>query len=250
MRYQIHPSYAHLLPFCRQIPALFASEQGQLLHNGRNCIKVFQVGDERIVVKSYGPPSLVNRLIYGRFRKSKAQRAYEHAAYLRQLGIETPNEMAWIEVRHRGLLQECYYLSAYAEGTPFSQVIDRFPSLDNLVLMDDLAEYLVGLHACGVLHEDLNAGNILYRHEAGGVRFSLVDINRMHFRRSLSRRSRLKNLRRLTHKTEAYLYIVRSYIVKAGLEQNRSLLQSCLYLFAFSDRTRLKERIKQVFRRK
>nr|WP_306449772.1 hypothetical protein [Odoribacter splanchnicus] len=56
----------------------------------------------RLAVKSYERLTLCNRMLYGSLRKSKAMRAYLYADRLRRLGIDTPEEVAVVEIRRGG----------------------------------------------------------------------------------------------------------------------------------------------------
>ena len=70
-----------------------------------------------VIVKRFKKPILIQRIIYGFFRKTKAQRAYLYAAVLRHRGFGTPHEIAYLEQRRRGLLSHCYFL-AEEDGAP------------------------------------------------------------------------------------------------------------------------------------
>ena len=47
----------------------------------------------------------------------------------------------------------------------------------------DLQGAVAAMHEAGILHRDFSPGNILFEENAGGCRFSIVDINRMRFGR-------------------------------------------------------------------
>ncbi len=100
----------YLRQFVRQLPELFPAS-GEVLHDGRNQIRAFDIGGERLVVKRYKRPSAFNAVMYSFFRKSKARRAYEHALRLRELEIDTPEPVAWSEYRRNGLITETYFVS-------------------------------------------------------------------------------------------------------------------------------------------
>ena len=145
-------------------------------------------------------------------RPSKAERAYRHAIRLRALGIDTPEQVAFVEVRRRGLLDGCYFVavhSGYRSLRPVAELDIQRPEV--AAVLDALADFLFRMHNAGVLHKDLNIGNILYRGDrCSGYAFQVIDTNRMRFYRSLSMRRRLDNLRRLSCPAPAYLYITSS----------------------------------------
>ena len=98
MKITVNPGMEHLRQFVRQLPELFPAS-GEVLHDGRNQIRAFDIGGERLVVKRYKRPSAFNAVMYSFFRKSKARRAYEHALRLRELGIDTPEPVALNQMR-------------------------------------------------------------------------------------------------------------------------------------------------------
>lgn len=100
MKFEITPCYKSLESFVRVLAVpLFFARNGEVLHEGRNMLKLFEVDGQRVVVKRYGRLSFFNRLVYGVLRKSKAERAYRHAMRLHKLGIDTPEELGFVEIR-------------------------------------------------------------------------------------------------------------------------------------------------------
>lgn len=88
MKITINPAIRHVQPFIERLPEVFPVS-GEVLHEGRNQIRAFDIGGESLVVKRYKRPHLFNRVMYSFFRKNKARRAYEHA--LRRAGwVSTP----------------------------------------------------------------------------------------------------------------------------------------------------------------
>ncbi len=108
IRIKTNPKYSHLEPYLRQLTLEGAfNEGGEILYDKRNIVKLFEVNGTRIVVKRFGAPSYFNLLIYSAsIRKSKAERAFRNAIRLRQLDINTPEEIAFVEIRKRGILQD------------------------------------------------------------------------------------------------------------------------------------------------
>ena len=56
MKITVNPGMEHLRQFVRQLPELFPVS-GEVLHDGRNQIRAFDIGSERLVVKRYKRPS-------------------------------------------------------------------------------------------------------------------------------------------------------------------------------------------------
>lgn len=77
-------------------------------------------------MKKYKRPGFFNRLVYTFLRKSKAQRAYEHAQQLRALGIDSPEPLAWAENRRHGVLEDAYFVCRYT-AYPAMRRYSAFP---------------------------------------------------------------------------------------------------------------------------
>ena len=59
------------------------NSKGRVLVNGqRNAIKLFDVDDITLNIKSFKKPNLINKIAYRYFRKSKASRSFEFASKL------------------------------------------------------------------------------------------------------------------------------------------------------------------------
>lgn len=250
MKIIINPKYENLTTFIGKLaqPAFFM-QHGKMLHDGRNVVKLFEAEGMKLVVKSYVRLSSCNRLLYGTLRKSKGMRAYLHAARLRNLGIGTPEEVAVVEVRRRGLMRHCYFVSRYTDYTSVRSATESFMRRDEAKpVLDALAQFLTKIHWAGVLLKDLNVGNILYRKEvvAGKEQygFQVIDTNRMSFRGTLSVYRRLKNLRRLSCSAPAYLYILRQYAERIRMDADRIQLRGTVGRLLFEWRQRMKRKVK------
>ena len=127
MKITINPAIRHVQPFIERLPEVFPVS-GEVLHEGRNQIRAFDIGGESLVVKRYKRPHLFNRVMYSFFRKNKARRAYEHALRLRGMGFDTPEPVAWSEYRKDGLIADTYFVSRRSELTPLPQTMRRFPA--------------------------------------------------------------------------------------------------------------------------
>ena len=209
MKITINPAIRHVQPFIERLPEVFPVS-GEVLHEGRNQIRAFDIGGESLVVKRYKRPHLFNRVMYSFFRKNKARRAYEHALRLRGMGFDTPEPVAWSEYRKDGLIADTYFVSRRSELTPLPQTMRRFPAPDTLPVLEAFARFTVRLHEQGICHEDFNQTNILWEYDgaAGNYRFQLIDINRMRFHaRPLRPDECMINLRRLSCPAVPFLYI-------------------------------------------
>lgn len=94
LTFYIDDDYVSLRDFILTVPRIFGRHEGELLHEGRNEVRRFSVGELDLVVKRYKRVNLVQRVVYTFFRKSKAERAYKYAHTFRNCGIDTPHEVA------------------------------------------------------------------------------------------------------------------------------------------------------------
>lgn len=251
MRIIINPRYDFYKDFIIRIcsPSRFSND-GKVLQKGRNTIKMFETDGVQLVVKSYEHLTLLNRIIYGTLRKSKAERAYLHAVRLQKMGIGTPEEIAFVEIRCYGLLRSCYFVSLYSDYQSLnSAIIDCMPEGKKRALLDALAKFLFKIHWAGVLHKDLNIGNILYTDKCSTIEefdFQVVDTNRMVFHSLLSMHQRIQNLRRLSCSIPSFLYILKQYATIAGVDPESMQLNGVFARLIFSYRQSRKRMIKAI----
>lgn len=245
----LNPKYLKLNEFVNSIRSDFHNlSHCRLLHDGRNKVKYVEILGEKLVVKSYERVSFVNRLLYGRLRQSKAVRAFRYAERLIELGIDTPRPVAAVDVYEGGVLRQSFFVSEYSDYQS-AEVVNSYPPMgENLhPLMDALAKFIFDLHNVGVLHRDLNITNILYRKsEKGEYLFQLIDINRMDFKRRISRRKRIKNMRRLSCSPAAYAYILERYAELLLPNESTFQLQGLIARLLFEYRQRAKQSIKLI----
>ncbi|WP_315302442.1 lipopolysaccharide kinase InaA family protein [Tannerella forsythia] len=230
MRFAIHPAYSgdEVETFLEQLPMMFDGE-GEMLYDKRNQVKRFVLPSGcPVIVKRFKKPILIQRIIYGFFRKTKAQRAYLYAAVLRHRGFGTPHEIAYLEQRRRGLLSHCYFL-AEEDGAPaiYERLVAQHPF--DRVIADDFAALVAALHQKSILHGDLNPTNVLFRtRDDGHYTFSLIDTNRMRFKalgQNFTAYECLNNLTRFDVQDELYHYVLRRYIECMGWEMESYFAQ-------------------------
>lgn len=244
MKIIVHPDYRSLTGFVEQLPHSFDSN-GELLFQGRNTVKRYQVDGQAVVVKKYKHPNFFQRIAYTFFKSSKTERAYKFAALLRSKGIASPHEVAYIETKRHGLFTTGYFVSLNCDYPPTSALLsmDKFdhPPADALV------RFLVELHEKGVLHGDLNLTNILYKvDETGNYHFALIDTNRSVFKTPTPDEC-LDNLKRLTHKRELLVYIISLYARQRGWNADKCVQQVIRQLERFEENRRIKRRFQDLF---
>lgn len=95
--------FCTLTDYVKALPALFKYDYGTVIYKGRNVLREMDWHGTKVVVKSFRVPNLINRIAYGVFRSSKAQRSFEYAKMLRREGIGSPAPVAYYTERN-GLL--------------------------------------------------------------------------------------------------------------------------------------------------
>ncbi len=177
----------------------FQKSEGERIGNGdRNVLKAFKISKGTINVKSFKVPNLINKIVYRFFRMSKAQRSFEHATTLMELGIGTPEPVAYVEYHRGPFLERSFYVSEQlVPDFTFRELIHEpdIPKREEIV--KKFTQFTFQLHENNILFKDHSPGNTLIKWEGSDVHFFLVDLNRMDFK-TLSFEERIKNFARLT----------------------------------------------------
>ncbi|WP_418603322.1 lipopolysaccharide kinase InaA family protein [Hwangdonia sp.] len=168
----------------------------------RNSLKLFQLGDETINVKSFKEPHLINQIAYRFFRKSKAQRSFEYANTLKDLNIGTPYPVAYYEFKTPFLFKKSYYISEQIDcDYTYRELTTDFNIPNYDAILRAFTRFTFDLHENGVHFLDHSPGNTLIKKTEKGYDFYLVDLNRMEFK-DLDFETRIKNFSKLTiHKS-------------------------------------------------
>lgn len=232
--------------FIRSLPETFDCS-GTLLYRERNTVKSFVTDGTTLVVKRYKRPNIVQRVAYTFFKKSKAERAYIFARMLRDRGISTPREAAYIEMRDGIMMSDSYFVSESCTLPALSTLLRR-PDFDRSVA-GSLAEFLVRLHERGVLHGDLNLTNILYDMQPDGrCTFTLIDTNRSEFKQP-THADCIENLKRLTHDEALMTYVISQYALMRGWDRDETVGEVIRKVKDFEKKRRRIGRIKKIIRK-
>ena len=179
MRIRIHPDFTHYEKFIRSIPKEEYAVK-EVFCNQRNTVTKVEVEGRTFVIKKYKVPTLLNRIVYTWFRKSKARRSFEYADRLLALGVETATPVAYIEERKGGFFNVGYFISEYL-SYPILPEAKNLNKEERDVLENEFVEFTAHLHDIKIIHKDYNVKNIFYHKVNGKYHFALVDINRMDF---------------------------------------------------------------------
>ncbi|MDG5492364.1 lipopolysaccharide kinase InaA family protein [Psychroserpens sp. SPM9] len=165
----------------------------------RNALKLFQLEATTLNVKSFRIPNLVNQIAYKFFRKSKAQRSFEYANKLTQLGIGTPQPVAFYEFKTWFLFKKSYYISEQLDcDLTYRELTTDFNYPEHEHILRSFTRFTYQLHEQNVHFLDHSPGNTLIKKNSEGIYdFYLVDLNRMVFK-PLDFETRIKNFAKLT----------------------------------------------------
>ena len=202
-----NPQYHAFADFSKKVPSIFQTE-GTLIHNARNQIKVFTVNGQKVNVKKYCIPPILNRILYSLgWRTPKAKATYENAQKILAKGFLTPQPYGYILEKNGGLLDFSYFISEQIDGW---ETVGYRTHTDDFIKA--LARFTVDLHEKGLLHVDYTPNNILFTCQNGQYTFSLVDINRFHFYNGpIPVKNALENLMKPFHDDKQLEKFVRFY---------------------------------------
>ena len=211
-----HPQAPLPENFVQKLPEAFAND-GEIIHNARNQIRVFNINGHKINVKKFCIPPIVNRILYSLgWRTPKALTTYRNAQEILKRGFHTPAPYGYRIERNGGLINFSYFISEQMEN--MHQIRDGG---NDPALIKAVAAYTAQLHAKGMFHRDFTPGNILYRVENGTYYFTLVDINRFRFFDGPTpRKFVLRNLMQPFPQDELLKVFVKEYQKVAPMEGN------------------------------
>ena len=202
MVYVINKDYLEHKEFLKDCIVNFDSKGTPFGNQKRNALKLFQLEGFTINIKSFKIPNIVNQIAYNFFRKSKAQRSYEYALKLKELGIGTPEPIAYFENKTPILFKKSYYISKQIDcDLTYRELIHDFNYPDFEKILRAFTRFTYQLHIKGIKFLDHSPGNTLIEKVGDEYAFYLVDLNRMEFKQ-MGFEERIKNFDRLTvHKS-------------------------------------------------
>ena len=209
--------------FVRNIKIYFNQETNKTLYNKRNIIKVVEFERKKYVVKSFKIPHLLNQVVYRFFRDSKAKRSFINSIKLKQLGVNTPKPIGYIEFSTYFRFKESFYISEFFDFDFEIRAVFKDKSFkDRENILKRFIEYTYKLHQKKVHHIDYSPGNILVKRVGDSYEFSIIDVNRMEFV-EFDEDLRVQNLAKLTNDREDNEFMARYYAQIAKLEETTLL---------------------------
>ncbi|MCH9812531.1 MAG: hypothetical protein K0U47_01145 [Epsilonproteobacteria bacterium] len=241
MKYTIAEQHTDKTAFILEIKNYFENSEHSI-HKARNEIKIIEYSGVNYVVKSFKKPHMINQIAYTFFRDSKAKRSFTNALKIKMF---TPDPIGYIEFFKHGLLESSYYISAYFDYdfTIREPLQDQnFPDRESI--FKALAHFTYTLHDQNIVHKDYSPGNILIQKKPDGYQYTLVDINRMYFKK-FSISDRMKNFAKLGASKEDLRIIIEEYV--KTLKENFSILyQEAVY---YSDKHQTRLTYKRFFKK-
>ena len=232
---------------------------GTYIYEGRNTLKSFDVDGRCVVVKSFRPLGFVKGIIYSFFRKSKARRSYENAITFARRGVDTPCPIAYAEARRFGLLHSTFYMCEYTAHEEIATQLNGQATY-NESLAKAFAQFVADLHLKGILHYDLNSGNVLFKKESESklkskseYHFQLIDINRVKFMPEgtvVPMADCLENITLFTGNRALHAYVAECYARYRGLDVEKFTKQAVAVKTRHDKIWRLRKRITHPFRRR
>lgn len=167
----------------------------------RNSIKKITLNNKKVAtIKSFKVPNIVNKFVYRFFRKSKAQRSFEYAEKLIELGFLTPTPIAYVEETNGFSFLNSYYFSELiSDDLTFREIVldQNWPNREEI--LKQFTQFTFKLHEAGIEFLDHSPGNTLIKEvDQNKYDYYLVDLNRMNFHSNMSFEIRMKNFARLT----------------------------------------------------
>lgn len=211
--------YKGLEYWVKSLPVRWTNKEGEVIHSRRNELRDMTFGGVDMIVKSFAVPNLLNRLVYGVFRKSKAQRSYEYAEKLNSLGIKSPAPIAYYTERCGLLFSHSYYISRKSTCRyTFYDVIDNVKLENRELYLRCVGRMTAKMHEAGVYPLDYSGGNILLDVVEGEPQFELVDLNRMSFGR-IDMDKGCRGFERLNVEPSALAIMAQEYAKERGFDE-------------------------------
>ena len=251
MHITIHPEFQKYHVEVTNFLATF-DDSGVLFVDGkRNKIKLFQLDGKQLSIKSFKVPNLVNRTAYKFFRKSKARRSYEYANRLIELGINTPQPIAFAEEYVSYGLGKSFYVCAHLEvDLTFRELVEIADYPDYDAILKQFVFFCFQLHEKGIEFLDHSPGNTLIKKVAdGSYAFFLVDLNRMNFLTEMNFETRMKNLSHLSPGKDMVAQLSAEY-VKLYVKQAEAKIFEAMWTYTeeFQKRFHQKIQLKKKFK--
>ncbi|MFI3278831.1 MAG: lipopolysaccharide kinase InaA family protein [Rikenellaceae bacterium] len=245
----VAPEYEFLSEFINSIPDNFP-HIGTTIRDVRNCVKYVDIDDSLCInIKRYCIPKLMhNRLVYRRFRKTKAQRAYEYAEEFLHLGINTPTPIGYIVEEGTFFISYCYLITVQASYTrDMAELREAEVTPLTKKIAAGFGRYTAKMHENGYYHNDYGANNILLDVVDEEPEYCVIDINRMYIG-EVSQQKGCRNFDKLGWSPKILKIAAEAYALARGFDKEQ-IVNSVIYgKKEMSAYKKLWKRLKKIFK--
>ena len=247
MKFNLNKKYNILSNQILNFITNFKNEGEYFVSGKRNAIKLFELENEVISIKSFKKPNIFNKIVYRYFRKSKARRSFEFASKLTEMQIGTPQPIAFFENYDFIGLNESYYACEHLENVfEFREILLNEAFQNREFIIRKFTQFTFEMHQKGIEFLDHSPGNTLIKNQGNSdYSFYLVDLNRMKFHETIDFQTRMKNLSRLTSKSEIVAIMSNEYAKISGEEEKVVFEMLWKFTSDFQFRFQRKKRIKK-----
>lgn len=222
INYELNKNYKNIKEFLLNIKEFF-EENSNTIHKARNELKVIEYKGVKTVVKGFKVPNIINQIAYAYFRDSKAKKSYKNAIKLKNLGLNTPEPIGYIEFYKNFLFKESFFIAKKYEYDFTIREPLRNKQLKNREdIIKKFVEFTYNLHKNSVYHKDFSAGNTLVSINDNNYEFSVVDINRMEFK-TIDLETGLDNFAKLWLDEDDIILIATTYSNLVNADKNEAI---------------------------
>ena len=210
----VNPTYQTTEKEIKTIIDQFDSIQDYVAKGDRNSIKKIKLSNQKIAtIKSFKIPNIVNKYVYRFFRESKAQRSFDYAKKLIDLGFLTPFPIAYVENRTATQFLSSFYFCEMVEADlTYREMVHDINWPNRTEILKQFTRFTFQLHEAGIEFLDHSPGNTLIKQIGENqYEFYLVDLNRMNFHEVMDFDTRMKNFSRLTPHQEMVEIMAKEY---------------------------------------
>ena len=245
---EITARYNNFTSEFNRIKSIF-SQGDKTIHNARNVLKIIDINGVSCVIKSFRIPNIINQFAYVYIRNSKAYKSFHNATKLFELGVSTPEPIAYIEFHQYTLLKESFFIAKeYPYELTMANVRDDILE-DKQEILKAFAQFTFEIHQKGVWHVDYSGGNILINRKEVGYDFSLVDINRMEFK-TIEGYDGLENFNKMWFDETSLITIAKEYADLANLDETQAIKKIVEYDAKLKAHVLRRRAIKKAFKKR
>lgn len=240
--YSIYRNNTQLTSLLNDI-VLESSFEEKIYANRRNTLwTCYLEGIGKVVIKMFRYDS-IRQLRYGLTDKSKARQAYENAIMLMDNGISTPAPVGYVDVEEgRGILFSAL-VTLYTPDEDISSIID-----DDKDCAIAFAKMVATMHSAGLIHHDMNSSNVLYNKQDGNYNLSVIDLNRMKKKVTLSFEDEMDDLVRFTGRLDSFINVIYPYAMFMKHDIEPFVRKATLYKIKHDANWTRRKKLKRFFK--